>query len=248
MGIVLNKVSYFVGDKGIIHDVSLTIERGSMTAVMGLNGSGKTTLLRLMGGFLKPTQGTIRIGMSTESTLSTLSTRELARLLAYVPPDFPVLFPFTVKEFVLMGRFAWQQGLFNSAFDYQRVHDILSRLQLLPFEKRSVLSLSSGERQRVLLARALVQETPIILLDEPLNHLDIKYRREMLSLLKEENQKNGKTIVAAMHELHEVREFFEDVILLKQGRLAAIGSKLSVINEKNVKDVFEVEVDVKREA
>lgn len=238
MSITLDKASYVVGEKTIVREVSVNIAPGTMTAIMGLNGSGKTTLLRLMGGFLKPTIGSVGYDGLDESDWS---AKELAKKLAYVPPDFPVLFPFTVKEFVLMGRFAWQKGMFNTQPDFDRVHDVLKRLNLLIFEKRSVLSLSSGERQRVLLARALVQETPIILLDEPLNHLDIKYRREMLLLLKEENQKNGKTIIAAMHELHEVREFFSGVVLLKDGKL------VSHISSKDmqgllIKDVFEVEV------
>jgi iron complex transport system ATP-binding protein len=240
MLIEFENVSLSLRGKPILRDISLNISCGVRCAIMGLNGAGKTTLLKLLSRFFQPDAGLHRIaGRAAMSH----SARELARLIAYVPQDFPTEFPFTIWEFVMMGRFAWQKGIFPGEGDVRVVRDILFRLDLEPFAGCTIDTLSGGERQRVLLARALAQDTQVILLDEPLNHLDIKNRLFVLDLLRAENAA-GRTIVAVMHDFREVSTHFEEVMFLQDGALLFHGPVAAGFTPAWLRAVFDVEVPV----
>lgn len=231
-------VSYRLPDgHELLRDINAAIRSGSMTAVMGLNGTGKTTLMRLFSGALKPSSGHVLL---EGGDVSALPAKERARRMAFVPQDFPTDFPFTVAEFTAMGLFSRQQGFFADAKDGKTVEEALIRMGLEPLRERLIGSLSGGERQKLLLARALVQDAPVILLDEPLNHLDVKNRIFTLRLLAEENRR-GKTIVAVMHDLRETRECFSDVVFLHDGRVAFQGSGAEAFRPELVQHVFEVD-------
>lgn len=235
----LKNITYQTSTKKmLLRDLSFTVARGQMTAVMGLNGSGKTTLLKLLSRVLKPTIGAI---FYDEKNVNTFSTKELAREMAFVPQDFPTDFPFTVFEFVMMGRFPWQESLFASVKDYEVVNAVLHDLELHNIAKRIIANLSGGEKQRVLMARALAQQTPVILLDEPLNHLDIKNKIGILKILKKQNREYGKTIIAVMHDMHDVKTHFDHVIFLKNGTLAFQGDIAAAFRHDLLQDVFETE-------
>ena len=235
----LQTITYHTSTKKVLlHDLNLVIEPGQMTAIMGLNGSGKTTLLKVLSHILKPTIGSV---FYDTKNLQRFSTKELARHIAFVPQDFPTDFPFTVFEFVMMGRFPWQKSLFNQAADNKIVQAVLHDLELQDFANRSIAHLSGGEKQRVLMARALAQQTPVILLDEPLNHLDIKNKIGILKILKKQNRKNQKTIIAVMHDLHDVKANFDHVIFLKNGTLAFQGDIASAFRHDLIQDVFEID-------
>ncbi|MCP5463889.1 MAG: ABC transporter ATP-binding protein [Deltaproteobacteria bacterium] len=221
----------------ILNDVSLQISQGKLVAICGLNGSGKTTLLRLMAGFLPLQQGHV---LWKQKPIQQFEAQELAQLLAWVPQDFPTSFPFTVREFVMMGRHCWQKGLFFSKEDHERVNQILLDLDLSDFATRVISDLSGGERQRVLLARAFVQGSQAIFLDEPLNHLDIKARLQVLQQLKTFNQQQGVTAVAVLHDLSLVKQYFDEVVLLHQGRVAHKGPPDEVLTDQNIAAVFEL--------
>lgn len=239
--LVLDDISYCVygDDKApLLKNISCQIEAGSMLAVMGLNGSGKTMLLRIMSHYLKPSSGVVKLGKKLSADLS---SKELARHIAFVPQDFPTDFPFTVLQFVMMGRFAWQSGLFYQQQDFDKVEKVLERLLLSDFRDRVIATLSGGERQRVLIARAIVQESPCILLDEPLNHLDVKNKLEILKILKHENEVNQKTIVAVLHDFHDVRENFKQVLFLKEGLLCFLGPVAEGLKKQRLSTVFDIE-------
>ncbi len=206
----------------VLKNITLGLRAGALTAVLGLNGCGKTTLLKLLSGYFKPTAGSV---LWQGGSLRDFSAIQLARQISFVPQDFPTDFPFLVQEFVMMGLFPWKKTFFDSAEDIQKIESILARLELTTFARRPVNQLSGGERQRVLLARALAQQTNLILLDEPLNHLDIKHRVAMLKLLRNLCHEHDKTIVAVMHNLDEVLRHFDDVVLLKQGETLFAGNK-----------------------
>lgn len=242
---ILNNVTYSVGSKiqkCILDSVTLEIFAGQMTAVVGLNGTGKTTLLKLMSGLFRPSRGTVKIGKHVTSSngVRKPDARDLARLVAYVPQDFPTDFPFTVAEFVMMGRFVWKKSLFDEPEDVEIVRCTLKRLNLENLSSRLIQTLSGGERQRVLLARALVQETPAILLDEPANHLDIKNKAELYELLQCENRSHGKTIIAVTHDLNDVKKYFHSVILLKEGHCAGHGPTGDLFSSERLSDVFDM--------
>lgn len=240
--LALDDISYRVqgGNKAsLLQGISCQIESGSMFAVMGLNGAGKTTLLKILSSYLKPSLGEVRMN---GKPLASFQSRELARHIAFVPQDFPTDFPFTVLQFVMMGRFAWQRGLFYQQQDLDQVTKILEQLSLQSFKDRVIATLSGGERQRVLIARAIAQESPCILLDEPLNHLDIKNKLEILKILKYENAVHQKTIVAVMHDFQDVQKNFNDVLFLKEGQLEYFGSIEQGFEKKRIRAVFGVDI------
>ena len=209
-----------------------------MTAIMGLNGAGKTTLLRALSGVLSVDAG--QVWLSGEE-MTHIPARQRARNISYVAQDTVASFPFTVRETVMMGRHPWQTGYFHSAADVDRVDAAMARLDLSSLSFRLVNTLSGGERQRVMLARALAQQTPVILLDEPLNHLDIRHRAFVLDILREENRQRGVTIIAVLHELRDVQTHFDRAILLRDGIVVAAGPVDEVITPQRVREVFDVE-------
>lgn len=235
----LENIAYSVGSKKLLHDVSFQIKAGGMLAIMGLNGAGKTTLIKIMSSYLKPLSGAV---FFDESFLNRLSRKEQAQKIAFVPQDFPTDFPFTVFDFVMMGRFAWQKGLSHGTDDHEKVRFAIKRLRLEGMEDRLLPTLSGGEKQRVLIARSVAQNTPCVLLDEPVNHLDIKHRTEVLEILRQENQNHQKTIVAVMHDVHDVKRYFQDVLFLKDGEVQYCGPVDGAFQPDLFRAVFEVEV------
>lgn len=238
--IQLKNISHSVnkGAKAVLKNISAQIQPGTLTAIMGLNGSGKTTLLNIMNGLTEPTQGQVILNGKAPKNLD---ARERARLVARVPQDFHSDFPFSVIEFVLMGRFAWQKDGKASQHDKEFATEILHQLNLIHLRERQIQNLSGGERQKILLARTLVQDTPIIFLDEPLNHLDMKNKKFILNILSEENQKKKKTIVAILHDLEEVMRYFNDVLLLKNSELKYHGPVSKGLTSERIQEVFEIE-------
>lgn len=236
--LITRNISYSLSHKNILSGISLTFEKGTSTAILGLNGAGKTTLLKVLSGYLTPSTGQVQLG---ESDIAKLSSQKIAQHMAFVPQDFPTDFPFTVFDFVMMGRYAWQNSLFPGKQDYDVVENVLQRLNLLSFQNRVISNLSGGEKQRVLFARALAQESPILLLDEPLNHLDIKNKISFLKILKEENRKNQKTILAVMHDLHFVKTHFTHVLLLKNGTSLHFGKTENVLTRNYLEEAFDVD-------
>ncbi|MBF0105804.1 MAG: ABC transporter ATP-binding protein [Deltaproteobacteria bacterium] len=223
----------------LLCNCSLHIPRGAMLAIMGLNGMGKTTLLKIMSGTLKPLSGSVHIDGANAKGLS---NKTLAKSVSHVPQDFPTDFPFTVFDFVMMGRFVWQRGLFNSREDRDKVHAALQNLKLDHLKDRPISQLSGGERQRTLLARALVQDSRAILLDEPSNHLDIKNKTGILNIIRDQNQKHQKTIIAVMHDFYDVKKYFDQVLFIKDGQIKYYGPVVQGFEKALLKDVFEMDV------
>lgn len=222
----------------ILENISVKIKQGSRTAIMGLNGAGKTSLLKIMSGVLLPDSGGV---YWDGQDYGSLSVRERARLVGYIAQDEVAHFPFTVEETVLMGLYPLRKSFFHSAGDGALARESMERLQLLNLAQRDVCTLSGGEKQRVWLARALTQQTRMLLLDEPLNHLDIKNERYVMRVIDDINRNKGVTIVAVMHDLAMARRYFDDVILLKEGRLVLHGQAVQALNPENILKVFEVE-------
>jgi len=239
----LKNISYtFPGlKKPLLENISLHIPKGSMTTIMGLNGTGKTTLLRIMSSYLKPVNGDVAV---EDRPAKELSPKELAKKIAFVPQEFPTEFPYTVQEFIMMGRYAWQDNLLNQKEDFEKTHAVLQRLNLEALKNRTINTLSGGEKQRALLAKAIIQNTQAILLDEPFNHLDIKNKKEFLTLLQKENNENKTTIIAIMHSLEDAKEFFTDVVFLKDGKCFFHGKTSEGFKANILKDVFEVAISV----
>jgi len=192
----------------------LTIAPGEKVAILGENGCGKSTLLQLLAGLLPATAGSIRYD---GEPLATIPVARRARLFALLPQFSEVIFPFSVLEVVLLGRFPCRRGNTFSAEDRRLSTRLLARLDLEPLAERPFNQLSGGEKRRVMLARVLNQQAPLLFLDEPNAGLDVRHALEIFALL----QRRPETIVAPVHDINLAHRFFERFLLLKHGRLLA---------------------------
>lgn len=228
-------------DKLVLEEVSLAIEKGEMLAILGPNGSGKTTLLRILSGVL---QGNGEIKVSGK-TVRDYGRRELSRLIAVVPQESQVSFPYTVAETVLMGRASHHNPLaFESAEDREVARRSMELTDVLRLADRYLHELSGGEKQRVIIARALAQEPGILLLDEPSAFLDLKHQVQILDLLRRLNRERALTIVAALHDLNLAALYFPRLIMLREGKIYRDGTPSEVLTEKTIEEIYGVRVRV----
>ncbi len=218
----------------ILQDISFDVSAGSWVGLLGPNGSGKTTLLRAIGGHL-PFEG--HIGLF-DRPLEEWGIQERARRLAFVRQAPTLTFDFTVEDLVLLGRAphrGWLESYQRS--DRDRVQEALAQVDLEGFASRSVLSLSGGEMQRVFLAQALVQETELLLLDEPTAHLDVHYQFSFMQQVHAQVTE-GRTVLAVFHDLELAARYADRLLVLKDGRLWASGPPTAVLTPECIAEVF----------
>lgn len=237
--ISVDDISVRLGDAEILHDVSLSVRDGEFLALVGPNGAGKTTLLKAVGGLLTPTSGRVRVG---GRDLASLSARETGRLVARVPQETNFGFEFTVREIVEMGRTPYRKRLRRNADPDGDAHvsAALDRTETDQLADRSVAELSGGEKQRVLLARALAQDAPVLLLDEPTANLDINHQVRTLDLVAGLDE----TVVAAIHDLDLAARYCDRVALLADGALRAVGPPAEVLAPETLEATFDTPVAV----
>jgi len=226
----------------VLHNINLFIEAGEMVGLIGPNGSGKTTLIKLATGVIKPTGGEIRLD---GSSLSRLSRKSIARSVAVVPQQFHIPFAFTVNEVVTLGRIPFLKAFAGeSKADRQLVANALELVGITELKERRFDELSGGERQNVIQAMALAQQPKLLLLDEPIVHLDIAHQIEILELIRRLNVERGLTVIGAMHDLNLAALYFDRLILLKEGKVSADGTPAQVLTEARIKEVFSASVRV----
>lgn len=221
-----------------LEEISFKIEKAEILGIVGPNGSGKSTLLKNLDGILKPREGTIYIENVDQKDMR---RKEIAKKLAFVPQSEGALFPTTVFETVLMGRkphITWME----TKYDKQIVAETLERLELGEFTLRDISQLSGGERQKVYIARAIVQEPKILLLDEPTANLDLKHQIEVLDLLLE-TKKEGVTIIMAIHDLNLALKYCDKFIIMEKGKVFAFGGK-DILSRENIETVYDVKVSI----
>jgi len=235
--------SYTAGARLALNDVSVDVERGSLTGLLGPNGCGKTTLLKMLAGVLVPLRGVVSLG--GRSTLQ-IPRRELARHLAVVPQETHPTFDYTVMEMVLMGRHP-HLGLFQleGPRDIETALDALSATGTRHLAERSYMTLSGGEKQRVVIAAALTQSAEVLLLDEPTTSLDLAYQLEIASLLRQLNRERGVTMVLATHDLNLAAGLCTRLILLSEGRVLADGPTGEVLTAAAIRQLYGVDADVR---
>ena len=222
--------------------LDFAVESGECVGIIGPNGSGKSTLLRLLGGLLEPGSGSVSIeGVG----LASLAPRERAKRIAVVLPEAPLLFNFSVLEVVLMGR-APHLGLWGleRGADYDAAHRALDDVGLGRLGDRPVHDLSSGERQRAMIARALAQEARLLLLDEPTAFLDLKHGLGIHEILADLRRRRDLTVVLVSHELHLVARHANRLVLLQHGRIVADGPPAAVLTPERIAPVYETDVAV----
>jgi iron complex transport system ATP-binding protein len=233
-------ISINYGECEVLQNVSFILPDGQALAVLGANGAGKTTLLRALNGFLPISKGEILL---EGKTLREFSRGEIARKVSVVAQENETKFPVTVSEFVLAGRFA-HGGVFGweSARDIGIAKNALEICDLKDYEARLMNRLSGGERQRVVFARALATGAKVLLLDEPTANLDLSHQALMFRLVRERCEKGEAAAVIVTHDLNLASEFADEILLLKNGRIAAKGAPKEVLNAETLREVFAVEV------
>ncbi len=233
----------------VLNNITFDIPRGDFLSIIGPNGSGKSTLLRLMARILLPREGRILL---EDKPLNSFTRKELARRVGFVPQEAHWLFPFTVMEVVLMGRSPYIGRLgFESREDIDLCRDIMRRTDIEGLAGKPITAISGGERQRVLIARALAQQPSLLLLDEPNAHLDLSHQAGIFEILADYRREHGVSVVWVSHDLNLAASFSDRVLVLVRAhetgsRVAAIGTPVDVLTGDMIKKVFDASVTVDR--
>lgn len=241
--IEIKNITCRYGAKLILDDLTLDVEEGTFLAIMGANGCGKTTLLRCIAGLLKPTAGTIAIN---GTAISHFTPRQMAQRVAIVQQHPQTDLEFSAFETVLMGRNPYQRRLQNeSQADWDIVEQCMRQTNTWHLRFALPSEMSGGELQRVMIARALAQQTPILLLDEPTSNLDIAHQFEIMDLLRDINRSQHKTILLVIHDLNMALHYCPSALLLHQRRILFHGPMANALTPENILTVFEVNAMIK---
>lgn len=225
----------------ILDDLNISVDGSEIVSLVGPNGSGKTTLIKCIDRILKPRGSILLEGREVQK----MKQQEIARQIGYVPQSSATPLATTVFDTVLMGRrphIGWRV----SDFDLDKVSDTLERLNLQDLAMRDFGQLSGGQKQKVLIARALVQEPTVLLLDEPTSNLDMKHQLDVLETISSMVKEKGISAVMAIHDLNLAARFSDKLVMLKKGVVYASGTPIDLLSEKNISDVYGVEAIVMR--
>ncbi|MDD4094522.1 MAG: ABC transporter ATP-binding protein [Methanothrix sp.] len=225
----------------ILDNLNISVDDSEIVSLVGPNGSGKTTLIKCIDRILKPRGSILLEGREVQE----MKQQEIARQIGYVPQSSATPLATTVFDTVLMGRrphIGWRV----SDFDLDKVSDTLERLNLQDLAMRDFGQLSGGQKQKVLIARALVQEPTVLLLDEPTSNLDMKHQLDVLETISSMVKEKGISAVMAIHDLNLAARFSDKLVMLKKGVVYASGSPIDLLSEKNISDVYGVEAIVMR--
>jgi iron complex transport system ATP-binding protein len=237
----IQSLSVSYGPRRILHDVSLNVGSGEVLALIGPNGAGKSTLIRAASGVI-PYTGQVR---TNGDDFASLSYMQRARYIATVPQAVSLPPAYTVWETVLLGRTPYLGFLGQpSQNDEEIARQALARVSALPFAERRVGELSGGEQQRVLLARALCQSTPILLLDEPTAHLDLQYQVGLLELVSELAHRDKLAVLIALHDLNLAAHYADRVALMVAGKIKAMGNPKEVLQPELIQEAYCLPVQV----
>ena len=241
MEIRASDVRAVLGGSQILQGVDLRAERGELVGVIGPNGSGKSTLLKCIYRVLQPSGGAVYLD---GRALSEYSYKASARRVAVVAQHNYYNFDFSVQDVVMMGRAPHKRTLDrDNAQDRQMAARALETVGMADFARRSFATLSGGEQQRVILARALAQDTPCLILDEPTNHLDIKFQLQLMDIVKGLD----RTVIAAIHDLNIAAMYCDRLYAVREGRVVASGRPEEVLTTDFIRAVYEVEAQVLRD-
>jgi len=233
-------LSFSYTDQKVLNNIDFRAEEGEFISILGANGSGKTTFFQCMQGLLTPDAGKILLD---GENINRMYKKEIARKIAIVPQENKNIFDYQVLDMVLMGinpwlSFAEQPG----AEAYKRAEEILAELEILNLKHKSFNKISGGERQLVLIARAVMQKSSILFLDEPNSHLDFKNTHLILKIMRELSTVQ-KTVITALHDPNLAYQYSDRVIILKTGKIIAAGPVEEVMTAKNLSRAYEIEIN-----
>jgi iron complex transport system ATP-binding protein len=237
--IELQNVAVSYGDRAVLSAIDLFIGAGERVALIGPNGAGKSTLLRVVTGLVMPNEGAVRVG---GTALRTLDRAALARLVAVVPQQVTVPFSIPVEQLVALGRLPHEDPIRGARpADRAAVAAAIERVGIGHLLGRDVRELSLGERQLTLVALAVAQTAPVLILDEPTVHLDLRHQVGTMELLVDLNERDGTTVMAVLHDLGLAAAFFPRLVLLDKGRIVADGAPAEVLSRERIREVFGVD-------
>jgi len=238
--LVINNLSFSYGNIKTLNDVTIEVNKGEMVSLVGPNGAGKSTLLKCINRILKPHRGAVFLDGKDAAKLG---IKELSKIMSYVPQSTVEVFPFTVFDIVLMGRrphISWQVG----KKDVSIVVQTLQFMGIEEFGARYFDELSGGEKQKVAIARALVQEPDVLLLDEPTSNLDIRHQLEVMGIVKKLVQERKISAIMAMHDLNLASRFSNRIVILKDRQVFRMGEPRSVLSPENIRAAYGVEAQI----
>lgn len=246
LAVEIRDLSFSYGDKKVLREISLNVARGEMIGLIGPNGSGKTTLLKILSMVLPVQEGEVSLN---GKDIQSYGRKGLSRLVAVVPQESQVSFPYTVGEIVLMGR-ASLHGPFalEGKRDLEVAGESMRLTETFSFADRYLHELSGGEKQRVIIARALAQEPDALLLDEPSTFLDIRHQLQIHELVWRLNHQRGFTVLSSLHDLNLAALFFPRLVMLREGKIYRDGPPHDVLTEETIREVYGVEVQVHKDA
>ncbi|MDY4046919.1 ABC transporter ATP-binding protein [Negativibacillus massiliensis] len=238
MKITTQQLHAVLGNTEILRGIDFEANEGEFVGIIGPNGSGKSTLLRCLYRVLTPSEGAVFLD---GKELSSYRVKESAQKLAVVAQHNYYNFEFSVRDVVMMGRAPHKRALDrDTAEDYQIMRQSLKAVGMQEFEERSFSTLSGGEQQRIILARALAQQTPCLILDEPTNHLDIKYQLWLMDIVKNLDC----TVISAVHDLNIAAMYCDRLYAMKQGKVIAQGTPHQLLTPDLIRELYEVDAEV----
>jgi iron complex transport system ATP-binding protein len=238
----ISDLAFRYGSKEVLKNINMNIKSGTFITIIGPNGSGKSTLLKNISTYLKPQKGVILLD---SEELFKQPRREVSKKISFVPQNTALEFDFKVKDIVMMGRHPYIKKLKGETLDDVRIAErAMLYTNILTLSDRMFNELSGGEKQRVILAQALAQEPKILLLDEPVSHLDLQHQIEILDLIKNMSITESLTVIAVLHDLNMASSYSDYIVMLSKGYIAYEGAPESVLNKKNIAEVFNINVHI----
>ena len=239
----IEKLNYSYGKKEVLKELSLNIDENKLTGIIGPNGCGKSTLAK---NIIRYINGKFEYFKIMDIDIRQLSHKKIAQLISYIPQKSTIISNISVFDYVLLGRFPLLKNSWDnySEKDYEIVENNINLLNIKELRDRNVETLSGGELQKALLARALAQEAKILLLDEPTSALDLNNAVEFMKILKNISIKKEMSVIIIIHDLNLASLFCDSLIILKDGKFIEKGSPKEVINEKNIKSIYNLDCKV----
>lgn len=241
----LKNISCGYSNKFSLNNIGFSVGEKQMIGVIGPNGSGKTTLLRAITKILPLKSGTITFN---EKSIGSMNYRELAQNIAVVSSDMESNADITVYDFVALGRIPHQKNFqfFEDEKDHKIIFESLKMAELIDFAQRPLSELSAGERQMAIIAKALAQKPKLLLLDEPIVHLDISHQVYIMNLLRRLNKQHDLSVIIVLHELNFASEYCDQLILMNKGRVSIMGTPEQVLNKQTIESVYDTAVTISR--
>lgn len=237
-----SSLSFAYNKLPVLEELDFSVLKGSFVSILGPNGAGKSTLVNVISKVLPDFEGELEI---EGKNIKKLTSAEVAKKIAVVPQYSDMGFNFTVSEIILMGRYPYiKRFKGESRQDFEICQKAMLLTKTDGFSARKYNELSGGEKQRVIIAQTLAQDTPIIILDEPTSHLDINFQIEFMGLFYDLNKNHGKTIIGIFHDINLALQYSEKIIMLKEGRIFSSGNAADVVTRANIMSVFNSDVFV----